>query len=118
MTDSPVSPTAFMYDRALIYSDQRNPVCVEKWPECEDGAYNPACCRFPKSCSCGMAPPVPVEVGREELAEVLYLSCHPEYDRRDWLTVVERTPGVYRSFLEQADAILARYTVTISEGAP
>jgi hypothetical protein len=26
--------------------------CVEKWPECEEGQYNPACCRFPKSCSC------------------------------------------------------------------
>jgi hypothetical protein len=26
--------------------------CVEAWPECEEGAYNPRCCRFPKSCSC------------------------------------------------------------------
>lgn len=26
--------------------------CVEAWPECEPMAYNPACCRFPKSCSC------------------------------------------------------------------
>lgn len=26
--------------------------CVEAWPEWEDGEYNPACCRFPKSCSC------------------------------------------------------------------
>lgn len=26
--------------------------CVEAWPECEEGQYNPACCRFPKSCSC------------------------------------------------------------------
>ncbi len=25
--------------------------CVEAWPEAESGAYNPACCRFPKSCS-------------------------------------------------------------------
>lgn len=25
--------------------------CVEAWPECETGAYNPSCCRFPKSCS-------------------------------------------------------------------
>ncbi|MEJ6554043.1 hypothetical protein PQI51_03270 [Microbacterium esteraromaticum] len=25
--------------------------CVEQWPGCETGAYNPACCRFPKSCS-------------------------------------------------------------------
>ncbi len=26
--------------------------CVEAWPECAEGQYNPACCRFPKSCSC------------------------------------------------------------------
>lgn len=27
-------------------------VCVDAWPECEEGAYDPRCCRFPKSCSC------------------------------------------------------------------
>jgi hypothetical protein len=26
--------------------------CVERWPECEEGTYDPRCCRFPKSCSC------------------------------------------------------------------
>lgn len=26
--------------------------CVEQWPECVDGEYNPKCCRWPKSCSC------------------------------------------------------------------
>lgn len=25
--------------------------CVENWPECETGGYNPSCCRFPSSCS-------------------------------------------------------------------
>lgn len=25
--------------------------CVERWPDAEEGAYNPACCRWPKSCS-------------------------------------------------------------------
>lgn len=25
--------------------------CAENWPEAETGEYNPACCRFPKSCS-------------------------------------------------------------------
>lgn len=25
--------------------------CVEAWPEAETGAYDPHCCRFPKSCS-------------------------------------------------------------------
>lgn len=28
--------------------------CVERWPECESGAYDPRCCRFPKSCSCNV----------------------------------------------------------------
>lgn len=25
--------------------------CVERWPESSTGAYDPRCCRFPKSCS-------------------------------------------------------------------
>lgn len=34
----------------------RDPACVEAWPECEDGMYDPRCCRFPKSCSCSVRP--------------------------------------------------------------
>ncbi len=30
----------------------RLPICVEQWPECSEGEYDPRCCRFPKSCSC------------------------------------------------------------------
>lgn len=26
--------------------------CIESWPACEEGRYDPQCCRFPKSCSC------------------------------------------------------------------
>jgi hypothetical protein len=26
--------------------------CVEAWPGCAEGEYDPRCCRFPKSCSC------------------------------------------------------------------
>ena len=33
--------------------DNRDPKCVENWPDCREGAYHPSCCRFPKSCSCG-----------------------------------------------------------------
>jgi hypothetical protein len=33
--------------------DTRDPECVKKWPECESMAYDPRCCRFPKSCSAG-----------------------------------------------------------------
>lgn len=33
---------------------RRDPGCVARWPGCAEGEYNPACCRFPKSCSCGV----------------------------------------------------------------
>ena len=33
--------------------DTREPECVKRWPECESGGYDPRCCRWPKSCSCG-----------------------------------------------------------------
>jgi hypothetical protein len=33
-------------------SARRLKVCVENWPDCWDGGYDPRCCRFPKSCSC------------------------------------------------------------------
>lgn len=35
--------------------------CVENWPECEEGSYDPACCRFPKSCSCTVYDPAAVK---------------------------------------------------------
>lgn len=34
--------------------DGRDPECVKRWPDCFDGGYHPRCCRFPKSCSCGV----------------------------------------------------------------
>jgi hypothetical protein len=37
-------------------------MCEEQWPDCVDDEYNPACCRFPKRCSCG--PFVPPDPGR------------------------------------------------------
>lgn len=36
-----------------VHVDRRDPECVKRWPDCVDGEYNPSCCRFPKSCSCG-----------------------------------------------------------------
>jgi hypothetical protein len=38
--------------RALGWPARRLRRCVEAWPECASGEYNPSCCRFPKSCSC------------------------------------------------------------------
>ena len=31
--------------------------CVEAWPECAEGLFDPNCCRFPKSCSCDVYDP-------------------------------------------------------------
>lgn len=36
---------------APMPSTRRLTSCVERWPDCASGEYNPACCRFPKSCS-------------------------------------------------------------------
>lgn len=38
-------------DRRRELMARRLRACVEAWPEAETGAYNPRCCRFPKSCS-------------------------------------------------------------------
>lgn len=37
--------------RLATISDSREPACVEAWPGCQRGAYDPRCCRFPKPCS-------------------------------------------------------------------
>lgn len=31
---------------------ERDPICVQRWPDCAEGEFDPRCCRFPKSCSC------------------------------------------------------------------
>lgn len=38
--------------------DKRDPECVKAWPGCHSFGYDPACCRFPKSCSAGDWEPV------------------------------------------------------------
>jgi hypothetical protein len=43
--------------------------CVERWPECESGAYDPRCCRFPKSCSCTSYPSTWTETDLEPRPE-------------------------------------------------
>ena len=32
--------------------DSRYRDCIERWPECESGCFDPRCCRWPKSCLC------------------------------------------------------------------
>lgn len=42
--------------------------CVEAWPDCETGEYDPRCCRFPKSCSCTVYDPT--RVSADDLEEL------------------------------------------------
>lgn len=42
--------------------------CVEAWPECETDAYDPRCCRWPKSCSATVYDPE--QVANEDLEPV------------------------------------------------
>ncbi len=42
---------AQVYDQ-LVSKPVRLSACIERWPECASGAYDPRCCRFPKACSC------------------------------------------------------------------
>jgi hypothetical protein len=43
----------------VAVADDRDPECVARWPECVPDGYDPRCCRFPKSCSCAHAIPLP-----------------------------------------------------------
>jgi hypothetical protein len=43
----------------VAVTDDRDPECVARWPECVPDGYDPRCCRFPKSCSCAHAIPLP-----------------------------------------------------------
>lgn len=60
--------------------DTRDPSCVEAWPECESGAYNPRCCRFPKSCSCESHNIVTPEAARDEAIDRV-----EDHAREDWM---------------------------------
>jgi hypothetical protein len=50
---------------AVPFRDMREPGCVEAWPECFSGGYDPSCCRFPKSCSVQDIPAEPEFVDPE-----------------------------------------------------
>lgn len=44
----PAEPT---FEPRFVAVDEREQACVEAWPGCASGEYDPRCCRFPKSCS-------------------------------------------------------------------
>lgn len=45
------TPGALMAAVVEPRAPARDPQCVERWPACGTGLYDPRCCRFPKSCS-------------------------------------------------------------------
>lgn len=48
-------------------TDRRDATCVQRWPDCESGLYDPRCCRFPKSCSCETTSPPATNTGRGKI---------------------------------------------------
>jgi len=52
--------------------------CVESWPEAETGAYDPRCCRFPKSCSATIYGEDTVAEEDLEPAELSVVEVDPE----------------------------------------
>lgn len=46
-------------------STRRLRACIEAWPDCHTGGYDPVCCRFPKSCSATVYDPE--HVGDDQL---------------------------------------------------
>jgi transcriptional regulator with XRE-family HTH domain len=47
--NSTIDPLVFQW---IDPENNRDSRCVEQWPGCFSGGYDPRCCRFPKSCSC------------------------------------------------------------------
>lgn len=45
------APEAISGASEAVAPKPRIRACVEAWPDCETGLYDPRCCRFPKSCS-------------------------------------------------------------------
>ena len=61
--------------RLLATTETRQFDCLQQWPECSSGEYNPACCRFPKSCSVAEVAPYRVRWNDDG-----YPSLYPEAD--------------------------------------
>lgn len=79
--------------------------CLANWPEAFNGGFNPACCRFPKSCSIEDAPS-PAPVGDETEVERLANVLHSETCGEELSWAVHRKYGGYACFT-MARAVLA-----------
>ena len=66
--------------------------CVDNWPECHSGEYDPRCCRFPKSCSC-TEEAGPAEMRRKPIVDPL--SEAEELDWRQFAFALTREGGTW-----------------------
>lgn len=86
--------------------------CVETWPDAEDGDYNPACCRFPKSCS-----PYPY---REQLANGVAHrdNLEPPRPTLQRLPELDAVPGADTAALELANIrrLVERHGIQPADG--
>ncbi len=81
-------------------AERRLRACVEAWPGCETGEYNPSCCRFPKSCSCtvydpDLVRPEDLEPVRVVVASAMKLDDCPECGSYVWWTEERDRPGAW-----------------------
>ena len=85
------------------YPETRDPTCIKRWPECESGAYDPRCCRFPKSCSCTI-------VG--SVRKVGEIPTQPlERDKTHSLAVLRASIGEVSQFLSPVE--LRKYIIKV-----
>lgn len=64
--------------------------CVENWPECRSGEYNPKCCRFPKSCSCTVYNPDTIAEVDLETSALYPTECILTNHTVDWASMTPR----------------------------
>lgn len=116
--------------------DERDPSCVEKWPECYSGGYNPACCRFPKSCSCDVVrnekafevvtedvvevtttveivEDEPNDCGEDPFDRIPTFSLNAELDEEGEHKIIEEIKQLFREQFEKLKADLQRNDVDI-----
>lgn len=68
-------------------ADDRNAECVKAWPECEPMAFDPRCCRFPKSCSCTSGSIAALDPTSGAVVEEI-VAKQAEYEEPDWVKAI------------------------------
>ena len=98
------------YD-VLTNVDERDPVCVEKWPECCPGEIDPRCCQFPKGCLClllrgektieTVTENEPNDCGEDPFDQVPMFSLNTELDEAGERKIIEEIKQLFREQFER-----------------